>query len=47
VSTVAVGQLVAARDAAPEEFGRVEETLLEAARTLPVDETVLEDRAPP
>ncbi|MFL5796526.1 MAG: DUF222 domain-containing protein [Actinomycetota bacterium] len=36
VSSIAVGQLVAARDAAPEEFVRAENTLLEAARTLPV-----------
>jgi hypothetical protein len=35
VSPSAVGQLVAAREANPKEFSRVEETLLDAARTLP------------
>jgi hypothetical protein len=35
VSTSAVSQLVQAHEANPEEFSRVEETLVEAARTLP------------
>ncbi len=35
VSTSAVSQLVAAREADPEEFSRVEELLVESARTLP------------
>jgi hypothetical protein len=36
VSTSAVGQLVTAHEANPEEFSMAEETLVEAARTLPV-----------
>jgi Domain of unknown function (DUF222) len=36
VPVTAVGQLVAAREAAPEEFPRVEEKLLDAARSLPL-----------
>lgn len=36
VSPTAVGQLVAAQEAHPEEFARVEDTLVDAARTLPV-----------
>jgi hypothetical protein len=36
VSPSAVGQLVAAQEASPEEFSRSEDTLVDAARTLPV-----------
>ena len=36
VSSSAVSLLAAARDAAPEQFARVEESLVDAARTLPV-----------
>jgi hypothetical protein len=36
VSASAVAQLVAAREAHPEEFARAEDTLVQAARTLPV-----------
>jgi hypothetical protein len=36
VSPTAVGQLVAAHEASPEEFSKVEDTLVDAARTLPV-----------
>jgi hypothetical protein len=38
VSSSAVGLLVSAREACPEEFTRSEETLVDAARTLPVAE---------
>jgi hypothetical protein len=38
VSASAVGQLVAAREANPEEFSRAENVLVEAARRLPVRE---------
>ena len=38
VSRHAVRELVAAREASPQEFARVEETLVDAARTLPVRE---------
>ena len=38
VSRHAVRELVAAREASPEKFSRVEETLVDAARTLPVRE---------
>ncbi len=36
VSPTAVGHLVAAHEASPEEFSKVEDTLVDAARTLPV-----------
>jgi hypothetical protein len=38
VSSAAVSLLASARDAAPEQFGQAEASLVDAARTLPVDE---------
>jgi hypothetical protein len=38
VSSSAVTLLAHARDTAPEQFARAEETLVDAARTLPVDQ---------